>query len=77
MLPEWGPEGPMLKEGQSMPPSRTYPPRAWDAAKQELTAYAGELATRRAHQILRESMTDQDRKKLFEESLDQIGEKRS
>ena len=47
------------------------------SAKQELTAYAGELATRRAHQILRESMTDQDRKKLFEESLDQIGEKRS
>jgi NADPH-dependent ferric siderophore reductase len=36
-LPEWGPEGPMLNEGQSMPPSRTYTPRRWDAAKQELT----------------------------------------
>ena len=37
LLPEWGPEGPMLKAGQSMPPSRTYTPRAWDAARRELT----------------------------------------
>jgi len=37
VLPEWGPEGPMLQAGQAMPPSRTYTPRAWDAAKQELT----------------------------------------
>ncbi|HEY7467220.1 MAG TPA: siderophore-interacting protein [Dehalococcoidia bacterium] len=36
-LPGWGPEGPVLKEGQSMPPSRTYTPRAWNAAKRELT----------------------------------------
>lgn len=36
LLPEWGPEGPMLSEGQQIPPSRTYTPRAWDAAKQEL-----------------------------------------
>jgi NADPH-dependent ferric siderophore reductase len=36
-LPEWGPEGPMLAEGQSMPPSRTYTPRSWDAARRELT----------------------------------------
>src|SRR6187401_1869339 len=28
-LPEWGPEGPILKEGQSYPPSRTYTPRFW------------------------------------------------
>jgi NADPH-dependent ferric siderophore reductase len=37
LLPEWGPEGPLLKEGQSMPPSRTYTPRSWDPAKRELT----------------------------------------
>jgi NADPH-dependent ferric siderophore reductase len=37
LLPEWGPEGPLLTEGQSMPPSRTYTPRRWDAAAQELT----------------------------------------
>jgi len=36
VLPEWGPEGPVLREGQQMPPSRTYTPRSWDAAKQEL-----------------------------------------
>lgn len=35
-LPEWGPEGPVLAEGQQMPPSRTYTPRSYDAAKQEL-----------------------------------------
>jgi NADPH-dependent ferric siderophore reductase len=35
-LPEWGPEGPILKEGQQMPPSRTYTPRAYDAANNEL-----------------------------------------
>jgi NADPH-dependent ferric siderophore reductase len=37
VLPEWGPEGPMLQEGQSMPPSRTYTPRRWDEARRELT----------------------------------------
>lgn len=36
-LPEWGPEGPILQEGQSFPPSRTYTPRAWDGEKLELT----------------------------------------
>jgi len=35
-LPEWGPEGPVLAEGQKMPPSRTYTPRSYDAAKKEL-----------------------------------------
>lgn len=47
------------------------------SAKQELTSYAGELATKRAHQMLQQSMTDADRKKLFDESLEQIVEKRS
>ena len=37
VLPEWGPEGPLLEAGQSMPPSRTYTPRSWDAARRELT----------------------------------------
>lgn len=35
-LPEWGPEGPILVEGQKMPPSRTYTPRSFDAASNEL-----------------------------------------
>jgi NADPH-dependent ferric siderophore reductase len=35
-LPQWGPEGPILAEGQQMPPSRTYTPRSYDASKQEL-----------------------------------------
>ena len=37
VLPEWGPEGPVLKEGQSFPPSRTYTPRFWRPATRELT----------------------------------------
>jgi NADPH-dependent ferric siderophore reductase len=36
-LPEWGPEGPVLQDGQQMPPSRTYTPRAWDPASHRLT----------------------------------------
>jgi F-type H+-transporting ATPase subunit b len=38
-------------------------------ARHELTEYAGELATQRAEQILREKVTDQDRSRLFEESV--------
>jgi NADPH-dependent ferric siderophore reductase len=37
LLPEWGPEGPLLVEGQVMPPSRTYTPRVWDAFNGELS----------------------------------------
>jgi len=36
VLPEWGPEGPIMAEGQQMPPSRTYTPRSFDAATNEL-----------------------------------------
>ena len=36
VLPEWGPEGPVLKEGQSFPPSRTYTPRFWRPETLEL-----------------------------------------
>jgi NADPH-dependent ferric siderophore reductase len=36
VLPEWGPEGPILSEGQQMPHSRTYTPRSYDPAKREL-----------------------------------------
>lgn len=43
-------------------------------AKQELTEYAGELATDRAEAILREKITDEDRRKLFQESLREVGE---
>ena len=35
-IPEWGPEGPILKEGQSFPPSRTYTPRFWRPQVPEL-----------------------------------------
>ena len=37
VIPEWGPEGPVLKEGQSFPPSRTYTPRFWRPETLELT----------------------------------------
>jgi len=42
-------------------------------AKQELTEYAGQLATERAEAILREKITDEDRSKLFQESLREVG----
>ena len=35
-IPEWGPEGPILREGQSYPPSRTYTPRFWRPEVPEL-----------------------------------------
>lgn len=36
-LPEWGPDGPILKEGQQRPLNRTYTPRRWDPNAKELT----------------------------------------
>jgi NADPH-dependent ferric siderophore reductase len=33
---EWGPEGPVLRDGQSFPPSRTYTPRFWRPDSLEL-----------------------------------------
>ncbi len=46
-------------------------------ARHELTEYAGKLASQRAESILRESITDADRHKLFAESLRQVEETRS
>jgi F-type H+-transporting ATPase subunit b len=46
-------------------------------ARHELTEYAGELATQRAEQILREKVTDQDRERLFEESVREVAEAKS
>ncbi len=46
-------------------------------ARQELTEYAGELATQRAEQILRERITPEDQAKLFKESLGEVDEVRS
>jgi F-type H+-transporting ATPase subunit b len=46
-------------------------------ARHELTAYAGQLASERAEQILREKITEQDQKKLFQESLREVGEVRA
>jgi F-type H+-transporting ATPase subunit b len=43
-------------------------------ARNELTEYAGQLAAERAEQILREQINEQDQKKLFQESLRQVGE---
>lgn len=43
-------------------------------ARTELTEYAGQLASERAAEILRETITDQDQKKLFQESLREVGE---
>ena len=47
------------------------------AARQELTEYAGELASERAEQLLREKITDADREKLFRDSLSEIEGARS
>lgn len=47
------------------------------AARKELTDYAGELAADRARSILEQSLTDSDRRRLFAESVEQIGQVRS
>ena len=36
LLPEWGPEGAILAEGEKMPPSRTYTPRSFDPDTNQL-----------------------------------------
>jgi F-type H+-transporting ATPase subunit b len=41
-------------------------------ARAELTEYAGQLASERAEQILREKITEQDQKNLFQESLREV-----
>lgn len=46
-------------------------------AKGELTEYAGQLASERAEQLLRERITPQDQAKLFKDSLDEVGGARS
>ena len=42
------------------------------SARAELTDYAGQLAAERAEQILREKITPEDQKKLFQESLSAV-----
>lgn len=44
------------------------------AAREELTHYAKELATARAHEILKTSLTDEDRRRLFAENVEKIAE---
>lgn len=46
-------------------------------ARKELTDYAGELAAERARSLLEETLTDSDRRKIFDESLEDIAEERS
>lgn len=46
-------------------------------AKGELTEFAGQLASERAETLLREKITDQDQRKLFQESLREVGEVQS
>lgn len=46
------------------------------SARQELTEYAGQLTSERAEVLLREKITDNDKTKLFRDSLTQIGETR-
>lgn len=46
-------------------------------ARQELTEYAGQLASERAEQLLRDKITDADRQKLFHDSLNQVEGARS
>ena len=42
------------------------------SARKELTEYAGQLASERAEALLRERITDNDKAKLFSDSLSQI-----
>jgi F-type H+-transporting ATPase subunit b len=44
-------------------------------ARHELTEYAGMLATERAEALLREEITEEDRRKLFQESLREVTER--
>ncbi len=37
VLPQWGPDGPILLEGQQRPLNRTYTPRRWDPQTGKLT----------------------------------------
>jgi F-type H+-transporting ATPase subunit b len=46
-------------------------------ARHELTEYAGQLASERAEQLLRDRITDADREKLFRESLSEVEGARS
>lgn len=46
-------------------------------ARHELTELAGQLASDRAEALLRERVTEKDQHKLFEESLQQVGESNS
>jgi F-type H+-transporting ATPase subunit b len=46
-------------------------------ARHELTEFAGQLATERAEAILRSEMTENDQRRLFQESLREVGEVRS
>lgn len=43
-------------------------------ARHELTEYAGELASQRAEALLRENITEADQRKLFNDSLRDVGE---
>ena len=42
-------------------------------ARTELTEFAGQLAAERAEALLRENITEQDQKNLFQESLREVG----
>jgi F-type H+-transporting ATPase subunit b len=46
-------------------------------ARRELTEYAGQLASERAEQIMRERMTDEDRARIFRDSLREVEEVKS
>lgn len=46
-------------------------------ARKELTEYAGQLATERAAAILKATITEDDQRKLFDESLSELSEVRS
>lgn len=43
-------------------------------ARHELTEYAGELAAQRAEQIVKETITPADQKKIFDESVREVAE---
>jgi F-type H+-transporting ATPase subunit b len=46
-------------------------------ARKELMEFAGELASERARALVEQSLTDADRHRLFEQSVDEIGQARA
>ena len=64
----------VLSAGEILASARTEVDNKLKNARRELTEYAGQLASERAEQIMRERMTDEDRARIFRDSLREVEE---